>query len=271
MVFPILLAIAALAAALALGVRMRRQGHALGAAIDRIGTLSDDLDTVRNDRAQQVIRADDAESAHVEAEARFDALETDLRSTTAKLEAALLAYEHAHTAAGALRDQLLVSADAATLWALELARVDRRWHLSVAPGIGLTSPVMSSAECELPHVALDIIAAALREETGTRFSIDWQLTEPLSLAAAVLVVRLGDEMLASSALKCELVQLQVASAGDFVVLTLAAFDNSDAPVTLPELACLSGIGWVPEHSGIARDGMEVRIPLTAPVVARVAA
>lgn len=271
MVFAILLAIAALAAALALGVRVRGQGHALGAADDRIATLSEDLDTVRNDRAQQMERADDAESARLEAEAVSGALETDLRSTSAKLDDALLAYEHVRAAADALRDQLLVSADAATLWALELARVDRRWHVSVAPGIDLTSPVMSSVESELPHVALDIIAAALREETGTRFSIDWRLTQPLSLAAAVLVVRLGDEMLAASALKCELVQLQVASAGDFVQLALAAYDNSDAPVTLPDLAFLSGIHWVPEHSGIVREGMQVRIPLAASVGAGVAA
>jgi hypothetical protein len=271
MVFAILLAIAATAAALALGVRVRRQGHALGAASDRITSLSDDLDAVRNDRAQQVVRADEAESARVEAETRSEVVETEIRTTSAKLDDALTAYEHIRTEAEELRDKLLVSADAATLWALELARVDRRWHDSVAPGIDLTSPVMSSAESDLPHVALDIVAAALREETGTRFSIDWRLTEPLSLATAVLVVRLGDEMLSASALKCELVELRVADAGDFVQLTLAAYDNSDAPVTLPDLAFLSGIHWVPEHSGIVRDGMQVRIPVTASVGAGVAA
>jgi hypothetical protein len=270
MVFAILLAIAATAAALALGVRVRRQGHALGAASDRITTLSADLDTVRNDRAEQALRADAAEAERDEANAKAIALEVDARAAAAELDDALVAYEHSRAAADDLRARILVSADAATLWALELARIDRRWHVSVAPGIDLTSPVMSNAESELPHVALDIIAAALREETGTRFSIDWQLTADLSPAVALLVVRLGDEMLAASALKCEIVQLRVAGAGDFVQLTLTALDNSDAPVSVPDLAFLAGISWVPEHSGIERDGMQVRIPLAASVGAGVA-
>ena len=47
MVFPILLAFAVLAAALALGVRMRRQGHALGAAID-VRSNDADVDAIGN-------------------------------------------------------------------------------------------------------------------------------------------------------------------------------------------------------------------------------
>jgi hypothetical protein len=93
----------------------------------------------------------------------------------------------------------------------------------------------------------------------------------LSPATALLVVRLGDEMLAASALKCEMVQLRVADAGEHVELTLAAYDHSDTPVTLPDLAFMTGIHWVPERSGIVRDGMQVRVPRTASLGAEVAA
>jgi hypothetical protein len=278
MVFAILLAIAALAAALALGIRVRRQGVALGAATDRIATLSEDLDTARNDRAQQVVRADAAEAARDEALIRCTVLEGEVRTTATKLDDALVAHERARALVDDLRAQILVSADAATLWALELARVDRRWHVSVAPGIDLTSPVMSHAEADLPRLALEIIAQALREETGTRFTVDWQVTADLSPATALLVVRLGDEMLAASAMRCEMVELRVTlepapdrAHAHAVHLGLTAYDNSDQPVTLPDLDLLSGINWVPEHSGIVRDGMNVRVPLAVSRGAEVAA
>ncbi len=271
MVFAILLAIAATAAALVLAVRVRRQGHALGAAGARIVTLSEDLDTVSNDRAEHVLRADTAEAARDEAEARATALEAEVRTASDRLGDAITAYEHTRDAADELRAQLASRADAATLWALELARVDRRWHVSVAPGIDLTSPIASSPEAELPRVALEIIAAALREETGTRFAIDWQLADALPPAGAILVVRFGDEMLAASALQCEMVELRVTASGDFVELTLAASDNSDTPVSLPDVAFLSGIQWTHEHTGVVRDGMHVRIPIAASLAAGVAA
>jgi hypothetical protein len=115
------------------------------------------------------------------------------------------------------------------------------------------------------------MSSAVREETGTRVKITWQLTNALAPATAVLVVRLGDEMLAAAALQCEMVELQVAEVDDFVQLTLAAFDNADAPVALPDLVLLDGMPWAPERSGIVRDGMQVRIPQHASLGAGVAA
>lgn len=231
-VFLILLAVAAGTAAAVLAVRVRRQSTALGAAADRIGGLSAELDAVRGERAQQTLRADTAEAERDEARARAASLDSELRVAASALAEAIRTRDAANQQADDMRAAQLRSADANALWALELARVERRWHLSVAPGIGFTSPLAECSPADKPKVALEIIASALREETGTRSTIDWQVTSTLPEATALLVLRAGDELLSAAAFASDKVTLRVTADETHAVLTLDAVDDNQQPVEL---------------------------------------
>lgn len=230
MIFTILLAIAATAAALVLAIRVRNQAGALRATTQRIDTLQADLDTARLDCAHHVVRADTAESECDEARSKASSLATDLELTTTSLTAALRSRNDATAEIEQLREAQHLGADTAALWALELARVERRWHASVAPGIDLTSPLVDASVDDQPRVALEIVAAALREETGTRSSVDWQLAAPLAAATALLTVRAGDEMMASAAPQAEAVRLTVSMSDGRVILRVDAFDTDNKQV-----------------------------------------
>lgn len=262
MVLSILFAIAAATAALVLAVRVRRQALALGAAGDRATTLGADLDEARNDRAQQVLRADTAEAERDEQRARSGALASEVQVAASTLAEAVRARDAAHAEIERLGAAQSVNADAVVLWSLELARVERRWHTGVAPGMHLTSPLATSAPTEQPRLALEIIAAALREEVGTRFTIDWQITETLPVDVALLTVRTADEILAAAALSCELVHLVVAQDVEqaHVELTVEAFDSDGTPLTLAAIA-------LPKPIDVC--GTRVRIPLTVAIPAGV--
>jgi hypothetical protein len=256
--FSILFAVAALVAAIVMGVRVRRQGTALGAAADRIAQLQTDLDEMRTERAQQTLRADTAEAAHDEAITRATALDAELQVAVSTIAEAIRTRDDAHRAVEALQAAQLGSVDADALWALELARLDRRWHMSVAPGIGFTSPLAECAPGDAPRVALDIVASALREETGTRYVIDWQATAELPVATALLVVRAGDELLSAAALASEVVRLRVAEAPEHVVLTVEAFDDAEQPVALAPIAA-GKVAAVGPSSAEVVDGATVRV------------
>ncbi len=265
MIFSILLAIAATAAALVLAIRVRNQAVELRATTQRIDTLQADLDTARLDRAHHVLRADTAESERDESLAKASSLATDLELTTTSLTAALRSRNEATAAIEQLREAQHHGADTTALWVLELQRVERRWHASVAPGIDLTSPLVGASVDDQPRVALEIVAAALREETGTRSTIDWQLTAPLPPATALLVVRTGDELMASAAPQAEAVRLAVSTSGESVVLRVDAFDSDDTPVTLAPFASAT-----PSAAGtltVDANTVCIEMPTSAHVVA----
>lgn len=264
MVFAILLAIAAVAAALVLAVRVQRQGKALAVAGQRIETLELDIDTARLDRAQQVLRADTAEAERDEASTRVAALEEEVRAASATLQSAVRTRDEAIDEANRVRSMLESRVDAEPLWALELARLERRWHVSVAPGIDLTSPLTEGRPADRPRIALEIIAAAIREETGTRIAITWQLTNELPTTAALLTVRAGDEMLAAAASLCEDAELQVTDRDGRITLSLEAADGEGVPVELPPITFATGLE---RTAGLEIDGTRVSISLTAAAAA----
>lgn len=85
-----------------------------------------------------------------------------------------------------------------TLWNLELARTDRLWRNSVAIDPTSEASPLDDAENQLRQ-AIEIEAAALREDVGALIDVDWR-AEPVSTPARRLVVlRLAQEMLASAA------------------------------------------------------------------------
>jgi hypothetical protein len=258
----VLLAAAALAAAVVLGVRVRNQGRALGAAADRAAALQADLDAARHERAQQTLRADTAEAARDEADTRAAALESELQVAASTLAEAIRTRDAAQRDAAELRDTLTASADAQVLWALEVARVERRWHASVAPGIGFTSPLARCAPDDAPRVALDIIADALREETGTRFAIDWRLDTALPAASALLVVRTAEELMSAAALSSDRVRLHVTRHDDHVAVVVDAVDDDQQPVALAPLGLAPGLRPGPASAAAGADA-SVQISLAA--------
>lgn len=249
-VLSILLAVAATTAAFVLAVRVRRQGRALGAAADRAAALETELDRTRTDRAMQAVRADTAEAERNEAAASLRAASSELQVAVGSLneatrarDAVLVELDAQRTELDELRtelDELRAShascTDTTALWALELARIERRWHLSVAPGIGLTSPLTVCEPDDRLQTAVAILADALREETGTRFQIAWQVERPLPAVTALLVVRAADELLSAHALTAERIRLAVTAQAGTVTLVVTAYDADDATLEPAALA-----------------------------------
>jgi len=110
----------------------------------------------------------------------------------------------------------LTSADGAStemLWDLELARSERAWRNSVA-----INPVADESPFEGTNdpvqLAVEIEAAALREDVGAHISIDWQAAPISSPARRLLVVRVAQEMLSSAARAPGAARLVVTQVGE---------------------------------------------------------
>jgi signal transduction histidine kinase len=126
--------------------------------------------------------------------------------------------------------------DPATLWALELARSERRWRHEVSPDRDAISPLVGATDPL--HVALDIEAAAVREEAGTDVRVEWKLPAPLGPGLSLAVLRVVQELLAATAKEAELVVIRVSVEGDDILVEVTAVDSDGTPVavTLPRIA-----------------------------------
>ena len=89
-------------------------------------------------------------------------------------------------------------ANAEMLWELEVARSERAWRNSVAINPVADPSPFESAEDPV-RKAVEIEAAALREDVGALITVDWQAPPIESAARRLLVVRVAQEMLASAA------------------------------------------------------------------------
>ncbi len=100
------------------------------------------------------------------------------------------------------------SASAEVLWSLELARSERQWRNSVAiDPLGETSPFETTDDPV--REAVEIEAAALREDVGALISVDWQAPPIESVRRRLMVVRVAQEMLATAARVPGAARLQV--------------------------------------------------------------
>ncbi len=86
-------------------------------------------------------------------------------------------------------------ANAEMLWDLEVARSERAWRNSVA-----INPVDDSSPFETTddpvRTAIEVEAAALREDVGALIAIDWKAEPIESASRRMVVVRVAQEMLA---------------------------------------------------------------------------
>ena len=200
-------------AALAADDRLTELSGELDAAQQKLAEASSDLADVREQLSDAQIELDNTEAAA--SRARDDAAAAR-REAAAANEALVAARSSSH--------------DAAALWALELARSERRWRQSVAPGIDVPSPFDDTDDAL--HLAVDVEAAALREEVGTRIEVEWSAPPGLSADQAMVVLRLAQELLASAAQPAETLDLRVAADGPDVVVSLRALDENDDEVTV---------------------------------------
>lgn len=117
-----------------------------------------------------------------------------------------------------------------TLWELELQRSERTWryNVSVAPDFD-ESPFVDTADPL--RLAVEIEAAALKEEAGAFLSVDWQAAPVEDPARAHLILRLAQEMLAAASRERLPACLYVSGTGA-VTLTMEPSEAEDQHLQL---------------------------------------
>ncbi len=105
------------------------------------------------------------------------------------------------------------SANAEMLWELEVARSERSWRNSVSVNPVNDPSPFESAEDPVRQ-AVEIEAAALREDVGAYITIDWQAQPIQSPARRLLVVRVAQEMLASASRAPGAARLVISQVGE---------------------------------------------------------
>jgi hypothetical protein len=121
---------------------------------------------------------------------------------------------------------------AETLWDLEVARSERSWRNSVAIN-PVDDPSPFEGTDDPLRTAVEIEAAALREDVGALISIDWK-AEPIPAASRrLLVVRVAQEMLALASRAPGAARLVVTDGADGGLnLAFEAADDSGPVVNL---------------------------------------
>lgn len=179
---------------------------------------------------------------------------TSIESDLAELRSELVDAENANTSLQAAADELsetehvsaeriavleididrlqngLAPIEPQTLWELELQRSERTWRhmVAVSPDFD-ESPFSTSAD--LLRLAVEVEAAALKEEAGAFLSVDWQAAPVEDPARSHLILRLAQEMLAEAAREPVPACLSVEGTGA-VTLTMSPSEDDDVDFAL---------------------------------------
>jgi len=131
----------------------------------------------------------------------------------------------------AIGDLVDIESDAPTaLWDLEISRSERTWRNSVALNPASVSTPFEDAEDPV-RLAVEVEAAALRENVGASIVIDWQTGLIEDPSRRHLVVRLAQEILEMAARNPEASRL-VVSGDDDVNLRLEAVNEDEEVITV---------------------------------------
>ena len=122
--------------------------------------------------------------------------------------------------------------DPASLWQLELVRSERSWRTSVAVDPSSGQSPFDAADDPV-RLAVEITAAALREDVGAFVSIDWQVPPIEDPARRHLLVRVAQEMLEAAARTPEPLQL-VATGDHEIQLRLEPTDADTEVIKVPQ-------------------------------------
>ena len=137
----------------------------------------------------------------------------------------------------------------AALWDLEVARSERTWRTSVA--VDPTAPQGPFETADDPvRLAVEIEAAALRENVGAFITIDWQAAKIEDPARRHLVVRVAQEMLEAAARNPEPLRL-VATGDDEVNLKLEPADDESSVINLQAPVLADDLVEVDSDAGLS--------------------
>lgn len=129
-------------------------------------------------------------------------------------------------------------ADAEVLWGLEVARSERQWRNSVAlDPMAETSPFEASEDPV--REAVEIEAAALREDVGALITVDWKAPPIESPGRRLMIVRIAQEMLASAARVPGAARLLVSEdeeSGEFKMEFVSADDGEVINLIPPQIS-----------------------------------
>ena len=223
--------------------RSRELATAQDAARSERERAAEELLSARVGQADVERQLSAARAEATEAVRRRTQVEADLSAQRSRAEAAdaevqRLEHDLGEAESRAARVQLQLDAAAGTptelsaLWALELARSERTWRYSVAPMPMGPSP-FPGVDDPL-RLAVEVEAAALREEVGAPLSVRWAAEPVRQPGHALLVLRLAQEVLAAAAREGQAAVLSVRDdGGGDVVLDLRAEDDGDPTLELP--------------------------------------
>jgi len=186
-----------------------------------VARLDDQLADLRDDLANAQEAAREADAAAVAAVAQADASHaavvravSEAEGLRAELDALRAAPEPPSDTERPEVAPLVVEG----LWSLERSRTERTWRQSVTLDPGGTGPFTDGEDPV--RVAIEVEAAALREDVGTVIEVDWQLDEALPASEGLLVLRSAQELLARSSRLVEAGVLVASLDGDDVLLSL---------------------------------------------------
>jgi hypothetical protein len=213
----------------------------------------------RTERETQ--RATRAETVAVAAKTAAATAKATATDATAHLEAAEAELNSLRTDFD-LVDRRRRLAEAATtllppegLWALEQQRIERLWRDRLALSRLDPSPLTDAPDA--CAVAVGVLAAASREESGVVIDLTWQL-EPTHPALAVLVLRVAEELIAT-ARQSDGGELEIVANATDVQMRLL----TDPPVDATELEAV--VRHFGGSVGAEREWLVVQVPMEAVV------
>jgi hypothetical protein len=186
-----------------------------------LARLDEQMAALRDDLANAQEAAREADAAAVAAVAQADATHDDLVRARTEAEALQVELDELRAMPEPPSSDerpevapLLVEG----LWALERSRTERTWRQSVTLDPGGPGPFVDGGDPA--RVAVEVEAAAVREDVGAVIEVDWQVDGPLAPADGLLLLRSAQELLARASRTVEDGVLVVARDGDDLVLSL---------------------------------------------------
>lgn len=201
---------------------LREQRSSLATASGALATATEELAAAKAATAE-------AEAATLAAKAET---EVATLAVKAEAEAQIAEIEARHSAAIEIGEEVRVgAANPANLWDLEVARSERTWRTSVATNPEAEQTPFETAEDPV-RLAVEIEAAALRENVGAFITIEWEAAPISDPARRHLIVRVAQEMLEVAARNREPSRL-VVSGDDEIGLRLLSADDDEVVSIVP--------------------------------------
>jgi F0F1-type ATP synthase membrane subunit b/b' len=227
--------------------------NALREARHRGDELDERLESATRDVERAMGNVAAAEAKFDEERKRADQADADAADSAKEAEKAEAVARAAGQRVLALEQE---SVDASALWALEAVRFDRVWRDHAAVGPTAPSPLADTADPA--RSAVEILAEALREDSGTAIDVQWKADDVAAPGPAARLVRACEELFAVARSVDSGVVEVLQNGGDAYTVRLRT-EPALAPPT-HVVAALDAAGLDPRTLD---DVVEVRVRLTA--------